>query len=140
MQSAINDKSMDKTETLNKSDVTGVPSNANDAKMDSGVQGDVQGSQKSGPAPAAAETAGHAGSDVTGGDLTAHHDAGAAMQANLDQRNATAEVQQQQGLGNIANQTENLKPAAAHPETGLPTNADGKESSGGANANSANAN
>lgn len=133
MKTAINDKSMNKSETLNKSDVTGVPSNANDPKVDSGVQRDVQGSEKSGPAPAAGEMAGHAGSDVTGGDLTAHHDAGAAMDASLEQRAEEQQLWQQQNAGEIGAQTVDLKPAAAHPEGGLPSNSDQKESSGGAN-------
>ncbi|HVF84559.1 MAG TPA: nucleotide exchange factor GrpE, partial [Abditibacteriaceae bacterium] len=134
MKIAINDKSMEKSETLDKSDVTGVPMNSNDPKVDSGVQRDVQGSEKSGPAPAAGETAGYAGSDVTGGDLTAHQDAGAAMNASLEQRAEEQEYWKQQNAGEIGAQTVDLKPAAAHPESGLPTNADGKESSGGANA------
>lgn len=133
MKAAINDKSMDKSETLDKSDVTGVPSNANDPKVDSGVQRDVQGSQKSGPAPAAGEMAGHAGSDVTGGDLTAHHDAGAAMDASIAQRSAEQKMWAQQNMGEVAQQTVDLKPDAAHPEGGLPSNPDQKESSGGAN-------
>ncbi len=133
MKTAINDKSMDKSETLNKSDVTGVPSNANDPKVESGVQGDVQGSQKSGPAPAAGEMAGHAGSDVTGGDLTAHHDAGAAMDASLVQRGAEQEMWALQNAGEVGEQTVDLKPDATNPEGGLPSNPDQKESSGGAN-------
>ena len=134
MKIAINDKSMEKSETLNKSDVTGVPSNANDPKVDSGVQHDVQGSEKSGPAPSAGETAGYAGSDVTGGDLTAHQDAGAAMDASVAQRGAEQEMWAQQNAGEVAQQTVDLKPDASHPESGLPTNADGKENTGGANA------
>ena len=134
MESAINDKSMDKSETLNKSDVTGVPSNANDPKMDSGVQSDVAGSEKSGPAPSAGEMAGHAGSDVTGGDLTAHQDAGAAMDDSVAQRDDEQQMLQQQMQGNVAQQTVDLKPSAANPTSGLPSNPDGKESSGGANS------
>ncbi len=133
MESVLNDKSMDKSETLNKADYTGVPSNANDAKMDSGVQNDVAGSEKSGPAPSAGETAGLAGSDVTGGDLPAYRDAGVAMDEVLANRHDEQQMQQQQIQGNVAQQTTNLKPAAAHPESGMPSNADGKENSGGAN-------
>lgn len=133
MESVLNDKSMDKSETLNKSDFTGVPSNANDPKVDNGVQSDVSGAAKSGPAPSAGETSGYAGSDVTGGDLTAHHDAGVAMDEMLANRLDEQQMWQQQNAGEVAQQTVDLKPAAAHPDGGLPANADGKENSGGAN-------
>lgn len=137
MESVLNDKSMDKSETLNKSDYTGVPSHSNDTKMDSGVQDDVQGSEKSGPSPSAGETAGYAGSDVTGGDLTAPQDADAALDEMLTNRNDEQKMQQRQIKGEVAQQTVDLKPAAAHPESGMPSNADGKENSGGANETNA---
>ena len=133
MESAINDRSMNDDQAMNKSSVTGVPNAAVDPNVQaesgdpssskgSGVQRDVLGAEKTGPAPSAGEMAGYAGSDVTGGDLTAHHDAGAAMDASLQQRGAEQQMQQQQVAGEVASQTTDLKPHSANPEDGTPTN------------------
>ncbi len=129
MESAINDKSMNDDQAMNKSAVTGVPNAAVDPNVQAesgdpsssegtGVQRDVAGAEKTGPGPSAGETAGYAGSDVTGGDLTAHQSAGAALDASVAQRGEEQQMLQQQIQGNVAQQTTDLKPSAADPENG----------------------
>ena len=129
MESAINDKSMNDDQAMNKSAVTGVPNAAVDPNVQAesgdpsssegtGVQRDVAGAEKTGPGPSAGETAGYAGSDVTGGDLTAHQNAGAALDASVAQRGEEQQMLQQQIQGNVAQQTTDLKPSAADPENG----------------------
>ena len=127
MESVINDKSMNDDQALNKSAVTGVPNAAVDPNVQdgsgdvsssdgTGVQRDVAGANKTGPAPSAGETAGYAGSDVTGGDLTAHQNAGAALDASVAQRGEEQQMLQQQIQGNVAQQTTDLNPHAEEPE------------------------
>ena len=79
----------------------------------------------------AGDVAGPSGADVIGGDLTPEQDAGAAMQENLDQREAEQEFGRQQQGGEVETQTKDLKPHPSHPDEGLPSNPTGSESAGG---------
>ena len=94
----------------------------------------VDGENKPGLGNVASEVAGYAGANVTGGDLTGVHDAGVDMAENLARRGAEQQMWNQQQDGTVGAQTVDLKPAAAHPESGLPENATNSENSGGANA------
>lgn len=83
----------------------------------------------------AGETAGHAGADVSGGEMTAPQSADAMLQRTLGDRTAEGEMGAQQQMGQVELQNDKLKPAAAHPEEGLPTNSTDSENSGGSDAN-----
>lgn len=91
--------------------------------------------QKSTLGSTAGETAGHAGSDVSGGEMTAPQSAGAMLKRTLNDRTDEGAMSQQQQLGQVALQNDKLKPAAAHPEEGLPANSTDSENSGGSDAN-----
>jgi len=81
----------------------------------------------------ASEVEGPGGANVTGGDLTDPQDADEAMQENVDQRVGEEEMWEQQGAGDVGEQTQHLKPSHGNPEEGLPSNPTGSENSGGAN-------
>ena len=95
---------------------------------------DINGENKPSLGHVAGEVAGYAGAHITGGDLTGAHDAGIAMDENLAARGAEQTMWAQQQRGHVGAQTVDLKPASAHPETGLPENATNSENTGGSNA------
>jgi len=113
-----------------------IPSDSDHDTSVPGMAGatDVDGKNKPGTGNVASEVAGYSGANVTGGDLTGAHDAGVAMDENLAARGAEQAYWNQQQSGEIGAQTVDLKPASAHPESGLPENATDKENSGGANS------
>src|SRR4051812_28451515 len=71
------------------------------------------------------EVAGPGGEEMTGGDITPEQDADAAMQENIDSRIGEVETWEQQGAGEVGNQTEHLKPSTNNPEEGMPPNPTG---------------
>jgi hypothetical protein len=88
----------------------------------------------------AGETAGHAGSDVSGGEMTAPQSADAMLRRTLGDRADEGDMGAQQQMGQVEVQNDKLKPAAGHPESGLPTNPTSSENSGGSDAGATNPN
>jgi len=77
------------------------------------------------------EVDGPGGADVTGGDITAPKDADAAVEENIRERTGEVDMWERQAKGEVDTQTEHLKPAATHPDEGMPSSATGQESSSG---------
>ncbi len=82
----------------------------------------------------AGETAGFAGSDVSGGEMTSPQSADEAVEKHIASRDEEQQMFRRQMQGEVGMQNHDLKPSPAHPSDGMPENTTESENSGGSSA------